>query len=208
MFAIQDNGSSENQQKKVSEADLQNYAKHFDSGIAHSQPKKLRKATRDKSAIVAGTTGAIGSIVLLSHFCILCYTEFVETDVIKQTLTDYFSRQVDIDTVLLFGSFAKNTVTPHSDIDIAVHSSSPLTYQRLSELQTELALLCKREIDLADLSLAEGVFLYQIMTTGIKIKISNSVFVKYLTKALCFREDFLPIITFSRQEKIRRFIYG
>lgn len=132
----------------------------------------------------------------------------MESDTIRQTLTDYFSRQTDIDTVLLFGSFAKNTVTAHSDIDLAVHAATPLTYQRLSELQTELALLCKREIDLTDLSQADGVFLYQIMTTGAKIKVSKPVFVRYITKALCFKEDFLPTIAYSRKEKIRRFIHG
>lgn len=55
--------AGETKQKKVSEADLQNYAKHFDSGIAHSLLKKLRKATRDKPAIVAGTTGAIVTVL-------------------------------------------------------------------------------------------------------------------------------------------------
>ena len=80
--------------------------------------------------------------------------------------------------------------------------------QKLSKIQTELSFLTHREIDLADLSKAEGIFLYQIMTTGIKIKISPSVFVRYLTKALCFKEDFLPTIEHARQEKIRRFVNG
>ena len=78
----------------------------------------------------------------------------------------------------------------------------------LAVMQTDLSLLCKREIDLADLSQAEGFFLYQIMTTGMKIKISADVFVRYLTKALCFKEDFLPTIEFMNREKIRRFING
>ena len=131
-----------------------------------------------------------------------------ESEVLQSKLTEYFSQKDDIDTVLLFGSFAKGTYNEHSDIDIAIHSSDSLEFETLAKIQTELSLLCKREIDLTDLSKADGIFLYQIMTTGIKIKINATVFVKYLTKALCFKEDFLPIIEYSRREKIRRFVNG
>lgn len=125
---------------------------------------------------------------------------------IKKKLSDYFSQKKEIDTVILFGSFAKGTFNSNSDI--AIHSESELDYSELSSIQTDLALLCHREIDLANLSDAEGIFLYQIMTTGIKIKINRTVFVKYLSKALCFKEDFLPTIEYARKEKIRRFVNG
>ncbi len=131
-----------------------------------------------------------------------------EQDSIKSQLQDYFSHKDEIDTVLLFGSFAKGTFNAHSDIDIAIHSNNPLDYEQLAKIQTDLALICRREIDLADLSKAEGVFLYQIMTTGIKIKISKSVFVRYLVKALCFKEDFLPTIKYMNSQKFKRFVNG
>ncbi len=131
-----------------------------------------------------------------------------ESEVVQSKLTEYFSQKAEIDTVLLFGSFEKGTYNEHSDIDIAIHSSEPLEYEALAKIQTELSLLCKREIDLTDLSKSEGIFLYQIMTTGVKIKIKATVFVKYLTNALCFKEDFLPVIEYSRREKIRRFVNG
>lgn len=131
-----------------------------------------------------------------------------EQDSIKIQLQDYFSQKDEIDTVLLFGSFAKGTFNTHSDIDIAIHSNNPLNYEKLAKIQTDLALICKREIDLADLSKAEGIFLYQIMTTGIKIKISKTIFVRYLVKALCFKEDFLPTIKYMNSQKIKRFVNG
>lgn len=127
---------------------------------------------------------------------------------VKKTLTDYFSQIAEIDTVLLFGSFAKGCYTERSDIDIAIHSDKSLDYEGLAAIQTDLALLTHHEIDLADLSKAEGLFLYQIMTTGIKIKVSKVVFVKYLSLALGFKEDFLPTIEYMQREKIRRFIHG
>ena len=44
--------------------------------------------------------------------------------------------------------------------------------------------------------------------TGIKIKINPVIFVKYLSKALCFREDFLPAVQYFRKEKLRRALNG
>ena len=132
----------------------------------------------------------------------------MDSQEVKTLITNYFSQQSDIDTVILFGSFAKDTYNEHSDIDLAIHSDKNLDYEKLASIQTELALITHREIDLADLSKAEGLFLYQIMTTGYKIKLNKSVFVKYLVKALCFKEDFLPVIEYSRKKKIRRFVNG
>lgn len=127
---------------------------------------------------------------------------------IELILSEYFSHKEKIDNVILFGSFGKNTFNEKSDVDIAIHSKSELDFLQMTEIQNDLSLLCKREIDLADLSKAEGVFLYQIMTTGKRIKTDSNVFVKYLMKALCLKEDFLPIIERSRKEKLRRFVNG
>jgi uncharacterized membrane protein YkvA (DUF1232 family) len=47
--------------QKISEEELANYAKHYDRNAAYRLLKKLRKATRNKPAIIAGPTGAIVS---------------------------------------------------------------------------------------------------------------------------------------------------
>jgi uncharacterized membrane protein YkvA (DUF1232 family) len=47
------------EEKKVSEEELAGYAKHYDHNIAYRLLKKLRKATRDKPEIVAGSVGAV-----------------------------------------------------------------------------------------------------------------------------------------------------
>lgn len=57
--------------------------------------------------------------------------EFVE---IKNKLIDYFSQKPEIDTVIIFGSFAKGTFNDNSDIDIAIHSTRKLNYKDLSSL--------------------------------------------------------------------------
>ena len=49
-------------EKKVSEEELVNtYQKHFDKNLALKLLKKLRKSTRDKPKVIAGTSGVIVS---------------------------------------------------------------------------------------------------------------------------------------------------
>ena len=129
-------------------------------------------------------------------------------EAIKSRLQDYFSHRESIDAVILYGSFAKGNFNQRSDIDIAVHSKDELGFDELSTMQVELSLLCGREIDIADLSKAEGVYLHQVMTTGERIKFNHDVFHRYLMKALYFYEDFLPILRSCRAEKLKRFVNG
>ena len=134
--------------------------------------------------------------------------ELSEKKDITAKLVEYFGNKPEIDSAILFGSLAKNKFHEHSDIDIAVHSQDALSYDSLAKMQVELSLLCKREIDIADLSKAEGLFLHQIMTTGERIKFNHDVFHKYIMKALYFYEDFLPIQRACRAERIKRFVNG
>lgn len=127
---------------------------------------------------------------------------------VKTLLSEYFANRDDIDAVILFGSFASGKFHEKSDVDIAVHSKTRLSYDTLAEIQVALSLLCNREFDVADLSQAEGLFLYQIMTKGERIKFSHDVFHKYTMKALYFYEDLLPIQRACRAESIRRKIHG
>lgn len=132
----------------------------------------------------------------------------IQKDIIKSKLQDYFAHQDSIDAVILYGSFAKGNFNEYSDIDLVVHSKESLDFDSLATMQVELSLLCGREIDISDLSKAEGVFLHQVMTTGERIKFDHAVFHKYLMKALYFYEDFLPIIRACRAKKIKRFVNG
>lgn len=127
---------------------------------------------------------------------------------IKSKLVEYFNQRFDIDAVILYGSFAKETFSDHSDVDVAVHAATPLSFDALSEIRVALSLLCGREMDVADLSKAEGIFLYQIMTTGERIKFNHDVFHKYSMKALYFYEDFLPVLRACRKEKMQRIAEG
>ena len=127
---------------------------------------------------------------------------------LQEMLKAYFSQHDDVTVALLFGSHAKGTAHQRSDVDVAVHCGHPLSVDELLCLQTELSALCHREVDVIDLRKAEGTLLYQIMTTGIRIKYEENKYVYYALKALYFYEDYLPIMRRCQKERIRRFANG
>jgi predicted nucleotidyltransferase len=65
-----------------------------------------------------------------------------------------------------FGSHAKGTARPDSDIDLAVLTQTPIASLRRFELAQELATRLHREIDLFDLRAANKVMRMQVLSTG------------------------------------------
>ena len=85
----------------------------------------------------------------------------------KKILKEFFK---DSEAIYLFGSFANNTFTENSDIDIAVlfkEKKSPLEIFKLSE---ELSFILKRDVDLIDLESTNTAFAYEIINNSITIK--------------------------------------
>ena len=120
-------------------------------------------------------------------------------------MVDFYAKKV-FDERLGDMLVAKNK--PEHDRVSAIHSKSPLSYDTMAEIQVALSLLCHREVDVADLARAEGLFLHQIMTKGERVKFNHDVFHKYIMKALYFYEDYLPIQRACRAEAIRRMFHG
>ncbi|MBR1403716.1 MAG: nucleotidyltransferase domain-containing protein [Treponema sp.] len=132
----------------------------------------------------------------------------MNSEEIFQILQDFFSHRDDVVIALLFGSFAKKNAQEHSDVDIAVACKNPLPIEDLISLQVALSKLCHRNVDLIDLAKAEGTILHQIMTTGLRIKYEENLYVHYAMKAIYFYEDYLPILRTCQKERIRRFVNG
>lgn len=64
----------------------------------------------------------------------------------------------EIEAAYLFGSLAKNTATPDSDADLAIHTTDKLTAEAKIQLIEELAQSTGRPIDLIDLRQAGNHF--------------------------------------------------
>lgn len=84
-----------------------------------------------------------------------------------QTIRDFLKSKVDPAFIIVFGSYAKQTERPDSDIDIAFYSPNA-TFSAYDTflLAQDLADLIGIEVDLVDLDRASTVFRTQIYMTG------------------------------------------
>lgn len=85
----------------------------------------------------------------------------------KAALCNYLIEEFQAQTVILFGSAAKEQMRPDSDVDIAFLSqfSTPSAYD-LFMASSKLADLVHREVDLIYFPQANPVFKAQIIATG------------------------------------------
>lgn len=81
-------------------------------------------------------------------------------------LLEMLSKHVDVKLVILFGSYAENSQSVQSDIDIAFLSESVISNLQRWHISQEIASELSRDVDLVDLAQANDVLRYQIVTTG------------------------------------------
>ncbi|MDZ7851256.1 MAG: nucleotidyltransferase domain-containing protein [Halomonas sp.] len=108
---------------------------------------------------------------------------------ILQALNDF----PDIEQVVLFGSLAKGTARPDSDLDVAVEGKQPLTSEQKIAMIEALALACSRPVDLVDLRTAGQPLLTQIVTSGTRLKGSNTAWASLVYRNIIDNEDFVPL---------------
>ncbi|MFJ7747495.1 nucleotidyltransferase domain-containing protein [Peribacillus sp. NPDC097295] len=84
-----------------------------------------------------------------------------------QSIQEFLISKVNPSFIIIFGSYAKNTIHKDSDIDVAFYSQDSLhsTYD-LFLMAQELADHLKMDVDLVNLRTASTVFQAQIYTTG------------------------------------------
>lgn len=88
-------------------------------------------------------------------------------EVLLGTIEVYFSHRDDIFAVYLFGSHAKGTARPASDLDLAVLFKEGLASHRRFQIKlqitNELEELLETKVDLVDLRSADLFFIHQVM---------------------------------------------
>ena len=83
------------------------------------------------------------------------------------SLSEYVHKAVPgLIALYRFGSQAKGTARPASDIDLAILSRDPIPNLRRFELAQELAIRLHRDVDLVDLRTASTVMRMQVISTG------------------------------------------
>lgn len=98
-----------------------------------------------------------------------------------------------IQAAYVFGSIAKGTEKPESDLDIAVQSKDQLTTEQHIALIEDLALATGRAIDLIDLKTAGEPLLGEILK-GLRLLGSNEAHAELIKRHLFDSADFLPYV--------------
>jgi len=93
-------------------------------------------------------------------------------------------------------------------MDVAVAGSAVLDRGLIVEVQGELSALLDRPVDLVDLGTVEGLILREIIIGGGRVKTDAELFVRFHTKVLSYREDFLSLRRAMQDARIERFIDG
>ena len=82
-------------------------------------------------------------------------------------LIEYLRKSVpELIALYRFGSQAKGTARPDSDVDLAVLARNPIPAIRRFELAQELAIQLHRDVDLVDLRSASTVMRMQVISMG------------------------------------------
>ncbi len=127
---------------------------------------------------------------------------------IEQQINQWLSKQTSIRFAILFGSFAKQTDTQESDIDLAIELNKPLTADtKLSLLQT-FSELSNRRIDLIDLKTAGEPLLNQIIQHGKVLKGTKADMIQLSIKNVNMMQDFSPYLKRTLAERRARLLHG
>ena len=124
---------------------------------------------------------------------------------IQGSLGDY----PDICLAILFGSAAKDRLTPRSDIDIAVAANRPLSFKQRENFLVDLSGRVSHEIDLIDLQAVSGLILSQALCHGIIIKKTSTPLLAALLKKMWYNQaDMMPYTEMILKHRSTRFAHG
>jgi predicted nucleotidyltransferase len=99
----------------------------------------------------------------------------------------------EIRIAVLFGSMARGSGRPDSDLDLAVAADAPLNASQKTALVADLAQRIGRPVDLVDLRNATGLVLREALTQGRRLRMADARLLAELLRRLWLDEaDFQP----------------
>lgn len=126
---------------------------------------------------------------------------------IGEKIKNFFLAIPDVQLVYVYGSFAKGREAKHSDIDIAIAGSQKFSAEKMATYTLQLDKLLRREIDLVDMYLHEGLLLKEILTTGsCLIRRDISLQLRFIQKLYSFTEDYEPLYRKMLSVKLQKFL--
>lgn len=109
-----------------------------------------------------------------------------------QKLRELLTHFPDIRVAALFGSMAKGTERPDSDIDVAVQTNKTLSAAERIAITEAIALAFNRPVDLIDLRTAGQPLLDQIVSSGLQVTGSRHLWGDLIYRNIMENEDFVP----------------
>lgn len=111
---------------------------------------------------------------------------------LAESILAVLRRHPGLDTAILFGSLARGTARPDSDLDLAVAARKPLSQQAKTALIGDLALALGRPVDLIDLTRIGEPLLGQVLRHGRRLLGSDDRYAELLSRHMTETADFLP----------------
>jgi predicted nucleotidyltransferase len=130
-----------------------------------------------------------------------------DNDCVKQIIEQWLLQQPLIRFAILFGSFAKKTNTPGSDIDIGIKLDKPLSTETKLTLLQSFSELTDRRIDLVDLSTTGEPLLNEIIQHGKVIKGTDNDLALLSIKNVNMMQDFTPYLIRTLKERLIRLLH-
>ena len=88
--------------------------------------------------------------------------------------------KLEVEAIVLFGSYARNRERPDSDIDIAVKLKNETTKELLMGIQNDIEEIIDTDMHLINLDLIEDDFKYDILITGKELYVEDEIkFIEY-----------------------------
>lgn len=103
------------------------------------------------------------------------------------------ARHPQVNFAMLFGSLARGTARPDSDLDLAVGADRPLHADEIIALISDLATATGRPVDLIDLADVGEPLLGQILAHGVRVQGDSTRHGALLSRHLTDVADFVPL---------------
>ncbi len=111
---------------------------------------------------------------------------------LRHRLRQILSEHGGVRLAILFGSQATGHAAPHSDLDLAVQMTAPLTADDKIALIEKLAQATGLPVDLIDLKRVGEPLLGQILKHGVRLLGSDTEYAAVVSRHLFDAADFLP----------------
>lgn len=125
---------------------------------------------------------------------------------LELALNTFHKKHPTIKVLGYFGSYAKNSAKPQSDVDICIAEERPLSSEVKIAYANELTLLLNKEVDLLDLKASTGTILKEALVHGKWIAKETTTYGQILSKMLFDQADFQPYYQRMLKAKRERFL--